>query len=209
MTRRLLIAIGAAAALTLGVTLLVVHFASIAPDPDEADAGELIDYVVSERFNELPVDQRQAYIEAIARRYASMDESERQRIDDLVKRKHDEDADDFREQTMKLWKDMIVSAAESYVQLPPDEREVWLRGKMKYWEMLAKTFGDGPDSDRAKERRQRQRERREEPLTAERQEKVVTFFKDQIMPQTTAKERALVMTVIRDAAKIKQADGDL
>ena len=192
----------AAAALTLslGVYLILDHRASIPPDTNTADPAELITYMLSHHFNDLPAAEQRRFTEEAMKRYVTLDEAQRKVVDERLGKLGEDDPEALREQAMRVWKGYVVAEAEQYVQIPPEHRQRWLAGRITIWKLMGGD-GKGPRDEQA---RQRQKEN-EGPLTAERQGKIVEYFQTQVFPRSTARERALVMTLARDAgAKMRE-----
>ena len=192
--------IAAVVCLALGLYLIIDHRASVPPDTDTAEPAELVPYMLSDHFNSLSDAQQRRFTEESMRRYALMDEQQRAAVDARVGQLRQDDPDALREQAMRIWKGYVVAEAEQYVKLPPEHRERWLNGRIAVWKLMG-SDGRGPRDEQS---RRRQKEN-EGPLTAERQGRIVKFFQTEVFPRSTSRERALVMTLARDAgARMRQ-----
>jgi len=185
--------------LTGGAYLIYDYRAAIPPNVATASPDELIAFMLSDYFNRLSPAEQKEFTEAAMLRYAKMTDEQREIVEARIKKLRDENPEALREQSMRVWKQFVVSEAEQYVELPPDERGAWLDGRIAMWQAMGRS-GDGRPGNETDEQRQRRRERENEPISAEKQAKVVNFFQKQVLPRTTARERALVMTLIKDAA---------
>jgi hypothetical protein len=202
--RRLIYLLIILAGLGGGGYLILDYRNSQPPDPVNDDPAQVVSFLLSPYFNRLGPDAQRRYTEAAMKRYVTMDDDQRTAVDAHLGKMRQTDGPAMRDQAMKVWKNFVVAEAQEYVQLPPDQRPDWLKSKIIQWKAMQPTRppgapGTGPPGDnRSKERR----EREEGPLTPERQEKVVRFFQAEVMPRSTARERALVMSLAKDAAPL-------
>lgn len=186
--------------LGLGAWLIVSWFNARVPDPSTATAERLIAFIMSDRFNELSDAERRAFAEQMVKRYGDMDDDQRKLAEDQAKQFAKDNPDQAREQTIKFWKDYVVSEAESYVAVPPDQRRSYLETKMAGWKLM---FGERPGQDRpAGERREREDREWAERLGPENQAKANKFLQDEVLPRTSAKDRALATLMMRDLGKM-------
>jgi hypothetical protein len=190
------------ACLGLGSWLIISYVSSRVPDPSSADPDQLIGFIMSEGFNELSDAERRAYAEQMVQRYAEMDDEQRKLAEAEMAAFAEQNPDQVREQTIRFWKDYAVREAEQYVEVPPEERRAYLEAKVAGWRMI---FG-GDDSDRSpSERRERQArgdQRLAERLGPENQQKAAAFFQDEVLPRTSARDRALTTIMIRDIGQM-------
>lgn len=178
-----------------GAWLIVDHLASIPPEPRQDDPGDVVDYFFSSHFDGLNEQQQRAYIEAMVLRYGSMDERQRQAVEDAVKARRQADPESMRERMIQMWKGYVVAEAERYVAVPPQHRAAWIEQRLLLWRSM---FGDRDDNER---RRDRDRDRMDQPLTPQRQQEIIGFMQNEVMPRTTARDRALVSLMARDVMK--------
>lgn len=198
--RRAILALVGVACLGLGAWLIVSWWNARVPDPSSADPDRLIAFIMSDRFNELSDAERRAFAEQMVKRYADMDDAQRKLAEEQAKQFAKDNPDQAREQTIKFWKDYVVSEAESYVEVPPDQRRAYLETKMAGWRMM---FGERPGQDRpAGERREREDQEWAERLGPENQAKATKFFQDEVLPRTSARDRALATLMMRDLGKM-------
>jgi len=189
--------------LGVGGWLIVDYRQSIPPDLATAEPADLTAFMLSSHFNDLSLEQRKKYIEMAMKRYATMTEAQRKVVDEMVGKMRKDNPEQLREQAMKIWKGFVVVEAEQYVHLPLEKRKEWIKAKANQWKGM---MGNGPGGKQADAERQRRREQREKqnrgPLTPERQAKIVGFFQTEVYPRSTARERALIMTLMKDAAPL-------
>ncbi|QNN24459.1 DUF3106 domain-containing protein [Planctomycetales bacterium ZRK34] len=184
--------------LSVGGYLIYDHRASIPPDLTSASPDELIAFMLSDYFNRLSPEDQRRYTEAAMKRYATMTDEQRELVEARIKTMREDNPEQLREQAMRVWKQFVVNEAEQYVQLPPEQRGAWLDGRIAMWKAMGAN-GRGPKGESEERRREREK-RQNEPISIDKQEKVITFFQDEVFPRTSARERALVLTLIRDAA---------
>ena len=198
--RRVLLGLVGVICLALGATLIVRHIQARVPDPSTADPSQLIGFLMSERFNELTDAERRAFAEAMVRRYAEMTDEQRKLAEAEMKAFNKENPELVREQTIRFWKDYAVSEAEQYVEVPPDQREAYLEAKVAGWRMV---FGWGDeDKNRQKRRQDREDQDWEERLSPENQQKAAEFYTNQVLPRTSARDRALTAVMMRDLGRM-------
>lgn len=198
LTRRVVPIVMAVACFGFGGWMIYRHVFLDVPDPRHADADRLVSFVMSDRFRELSAEDRRAFSEALVDRYATMDAEQRDRVEDRVNAFRKENPDRVREQMIVFWKDYVVSEAERYLEVPPAEREAHLEERLAW---LENQFGDGDSDRRRGDNARERRERWDEMLTPERQARVTGFFRDEVWPRTSAKDRAMVSVFMSDAAK--------
>jgi len=181
--------------IAVGAWLIVDYIASIPPDPQQDEAGRVVNYFFSDHFDGLTDQEQQAYIESMVRRYGSMDEQQRQAVEGAVKARKDADPESMRERMIQMWKGYVVSEAERYVAIPPPQRSAWLEQRIKGWQsMFGGSQNDGRDRGHG-------RDRMNEPLTPQRQQEIISFMQNEVMPRTSARDRALVSVLVRDIVK--------
>jgi hypothetical protein len=188
----------AAVCLTSGVYLIHDHQAAVPPDTATASPDELVAFMLSDYFNRLSPDEQRRFTEAAMKRYASMTDPQREAVEARIKEMRENNPEQLREQATRVWKQFIVHEAEQYVQLPPAERKAWLDGRIAVWKAMGAN-GRGPSGE-VKERREQREKYDEQPLSPQKQEKVIGFFQTEVFPRTSARERALVLTLMKDAA---------
>lgn len=176
--------------LAVGGWLIADHIASIPPDPASDEPEAVVGYFLSRHFDNLSEAERRAYTQAMIRRYASMDSAQRHLAEQEMRRRRPNDGEQMRERMIGMWRDFVVNEARLYVELPPEQRGPWLEQRMNMWRML----GGDPQRSRASGGR----DGGAEALTPERQRQVVGFFQNQVLPRTTARDRALVTVMMRD-----------
>ena len=170
---------------------------SIPPDLDAATPAELVDYTLSRHFDKMSPHERQKVIEETMSRYAAMSDAEREQVEAVVKKMREDNPDQLKDQMMKFYKGFFMGEARTYVQLPPGERDAWLDARLGMW--LAIANQQSPEQRAEEERRRKEREDTDSPLTPERQAQIVSFFKKEIYPHSTAEERALFVALMKDA----------
>ncbi|MFA9479563.1 hypothetical protein ACERK3_14835 [Phycisphaerales bacterium AB-hyl4] len=182
--------------LTVGGWLIADYIASIPPDPANDDAAVVIDFFFSDHFERMSSVDRRAYTDALLARYQSMDRDQRGRLAETFSEQRDADRDRSRERMIELARNFMLREAETYADLPPEARAEWLEGRMGMWRMM------GMDGDRrgggGGGNRDRDREESRPEMTAERQVRTIAFFQDEVLPRSTARERALITTLMRD-----------
>lgn len=182
-----------------GGWLIYDYRMSIPPDLDAATPAQLVDYTLTRHFDKMSEYERQKFIEETMTRYAAMTDAEREQVESVVAKMREENPDQLKNQMMKFYKGFFIGEARSYVQLPPDERAAWLDARMGMWMAIANQRNPEQRAKEEAERRKREEEN-EGPLTPERQQKIVNFFKKEILPNSTAEERALFVVLMKDAA---------
>ncbi len=189
----------AAGCLLVGILLIVGFVGSVPPDPVRDDAEGVIAYLLDDDFHELPIARRRAYVEALVQRYGEMDEAQRRRVDEQVRRVREDDPDRMRDQMVRIWKDYVVSEGRRYLEVPPEQRRDWLERRVAVWKRMM-PGGRGRRDDDRKDRGGGEGRGRpmDEVLTPERQRKVLSFFQDEVMPHTSAADRAVVTLLARD-----------
>ena len=181
--------------IAIGSWLIADYIASIPPDPHQDDAGRVVNYFFSSHFAGRTDQQQKAYIESMVQRYGSMDEQQRQVVEDAVKARKDADPETMQERMIQMWKDYVVSEAERYVAIPPPQRSAWLEQRISGWQSM---FGGSQNDGRDRDQR---RDRMNEPLTQQRQQEIIGFMQNEVMPRTSARDRALVSLLARDVVK--------
>jgi hypothetical protein len=195
--RLALLAVVAVSTLSVGLWLIIDHRRSIPPDLQSADTGELIEFMLTGYFNRLPAAQQKMYSEAAMRRYAKMSAEQRKTVDDRVAELRRDDPKELQRQSIRVWKQFVVAEAEQYVALPLSQRTAWLDGRIKLWKAMMPPPSDSPEQ---RQRREEERRRQDEPMSAQTQGKIIQFFQETVWPAISAKERALVTVLMRDAA---------
>lgn len=193
--------------LSTGGWLIAGYIAAIPPDPANDDPQRVLAYFMGRHFDNLSEAERQAYLRAMMARWGSLDEEQRRLLQQQMRAQRQDDRAAFRERMAGVARDFIVSEARQYVELTPEQREQWLQGRFAMWQMMARTpmgtGGRGGDRDAggrggggggAGDAPQPE-------LTAERQERVIGFFQGEILPRTSARDRAMVTVLMRDAGQ--------
>lgn len=180
--------------LTGGIWLIVDHRRSIPPDTASDDPADLIEFMLSKYFNRLSTAQQKQYSEQAMRRYASMTADQRKLIDQRVAELRKKDPEALKQQSIRVWKQFAVSEAEQYLNQPLDKRAAWLDARVKVW----KAMMPEPTPEQ-RERRKKEQAEREQPFSAEVQQKMVGFFQETVWPNVSSKERAMVTILFRDA----------
>ncbi|MBI1368943.1 MAG: hypothetical protein GC162_09855 [Planctomycetes bacterium] len=182
-----------------GVYLIHDYFAAQPPDLNTASPDELIAFMLSPYFNRLSPEDQRYYTEQAMKRYAKMDDDQRKIVEDRIAQMKKDHPEELRDQAMRVWKQFVVSEAEQYVQLPPDQRAAWLDGRIAVWKAMG--AGDEKRNGETDEQRKKREEERKAPFDAAKQQKVIQFFQTDVLPKTTARERALVMALAKDAVR--------
>ncbi|MEX2671934.1 MAG: hypothetical protein WD294_07490 [Phycisphaeraceae bacterium] len=182
-------------ALGAGVYLILDYRATIPPDPANDDPETVIAFLLSDYHDRLSPTEQQRYVEQMLERYRTMDEKQRERVDAAVAAQREADGERLQNRMVEMWKTYVVSEAEQYVQLELHERQAWLQGRMAVWRAMG---GGPPRGDRDRGSRNVADE-----LTDERQREVLGFFQKEILPRSTARERALVSIMARDVMEMR------
>jgi hypothetical protein len=176
-------------------------YASLAPDTATSEPADLVAFMLSDRFAKLSPEEQKRFIEESMKRYATMTDAQRAAIDSLIAERNKKDPKAMGEQMGRMWKNIVVTSAEDYVKIPPGpEREKWIDKEAARWKaMMPRDDGQRRRGETEEKRKQREEEEKG-PMTQERQAKVLGFFQKEVYPRTTARERALVLTLIKDMA---------
>lgn len=182
-----------------GGWMIYDYRASIPPDLDSATPAQLVDYTLTRHFDKMSEFDRQKFIEETMGRYAAMTDAEREQVEAVVAKMREDNPDQLKNQMMKFYKGFFIGEARSYVELPPAERAAWLDARMGMWLAIANQRNPEQREKEEAERKRREKEG-EGPLTPERQQKIFNFFKKEILPNSTAEERALFVVLMKDAS---------
>jgi len=199
--RTTLLLLVALPSLAYGSYLIYEHAQSRPPDPATAPPSALVDFILSRHFAALSPEEKKKFLTEATKRLSEMSDEESEHLKAMMARFKEERGNELRDTMMKIAKDMMVSEARQLVKIPPQDRAEWIDSRMDSWMAMMPRGprGEGDDADR-EERRRRRQEEREQTLTPERQKKVIEHFQKRILPRTSAEERALVMTLMKEAA---------
>ncbi|WP_432799309.1 hypothetical protein [Poriferisphaera sp. WC338] len=187
----------AALMLSYGSYLIHDHYAAIPPDPLTANNDDILGFLVSKHFANLPQSERQKYILAMAKRYYELSPEQREVAEQYFHKMNENNPDQMKERMIMVWKDFAVREASLYTQLPEEQRMPWLKKRIQFWRSMGGLKAAPGPLERDKRRKQLN-----DPLTPEKQVKIVSFFQKEVMPRTSARDRAIVTIMAKDAVKL-------
>jgi len=120
MTRRQwIMAIAAAVVLAGGVYTAIVFWPASAPDPQTADANTVAEFAASDRFAELPAEQRQAYMQRLRT-------GDRDRRRAMYEQMSEEQQQQFRRNMREMFRQRMTERLKRYFEADEAERKQML-----------------------------------------------------------------------------------
>ncbi len=139
--------------LVIGLGLVIRYFVTRPPDPQTADVETLGRFVMSDRFGEMSVEQRQPYVEAVFDKMDEVTPEVRERLGDKIRERYEEDEDAAQKAMMTFMMSMMANRARAYHEMTPEQKAEHLR-KIRAGE-AGGVFGNRPPPRRTEaERRQ-------------------------------------------------------
>ncbi len=195
---------GVAVVCLMGGLLLIWSFAhASAPDPATAEPTELVTYILSEDFGQLPAEQRKRYLTLAMQRVSEMTDEQAAQLREMMKEWKQNKPKELKQAVVALFKNMMVSEARQYVQVPAEKRDQWLEQRIPQWmAMMPKRSAEQRAADEANltEEQKKRREARRKGKDPRSQEEKLRDFQDNAMQMTTAEERSLIMGLMQDAS---------
>lgn len=137
LSRRSLLIVGVLC-LGAGGWLIGSYLSNQLPNPDSSTAGELLEFMSSDRFSELDSTQRQVYVEKAYANSEKLSPEDGARLASIWSRRLEDDQDGAVKGIMAMATSMMMNEVNQYTELPPKDREAFWRRKVAAQKAMAK-----------------------------------------------------------------------
>lgn len=197
-------------AIAIGLGIYIAIRPVPKPDYEQADMARMFDYtLLTEEFNNLPVEERIELISQLYGRVRSMDAAESAMMASFFAGVAGEARDQLEKNATKLFIDAADMVAMDYTGVRPEEKEAYLEQSLVRLIRLAEPFDPGitgaTDEEILEEARgnaERDRQALEEgEMTAQQASRMMVFMGQRVDKNASAHQRQRINLFMRDLGR--------